>query len=123
MTEHNELLMFAKDAADFFERRVTHSSSPSGFPRSSKISSTRAPRLMDSSRWKMRCGVYFKRRAGTVPPATPVDTLPAYRLRCRHGDPKSAHENMRALKIGGDIDSINAHQCPFEINFARNDAA
>src|SRR6478735_8674760 len=59
MTEHNELLMFAKDAANLFERCVTHSSWPSGLPRSSKISSTRAPRLMDSSRWKMRCGVYF----------------------------------------------------------------
>src|SRR5262249_14500643 len=49
MTEHNELLMFAKNSADLFERRVTHSSWPSRLPRSSKISSTRAPRLIDSS--------------------------------------------------------------------------
>jgi hypothetical protein len=36
---------------------------------------------------------------------------------------ESAHENVRAFKIRGDIDSINAHQCSFEIDFARNDAA
>ena len=36
---------------------------------------------------------------------------------------ESAHENVRALKIGCDINSINADQCPFEINLARNDAA
>ncbi len=39
------------------------------------------------------------------------------------GDPESAHENVRTLKIGGDIDSINADQCSFEINFACNNAA
>src|SRR6476469_9108107 len=36
---------------------------------------------------------------------------------------EGAHENVRALKIGNDIDSINADQCPFEINFACNDSA
>src|SRR4029077_19251691 len=32
---------------------------------------------------------------------------------------EGAHENVRALKIGGDINSINADQCAFEINFTR----
>ena len=36
---------------------------------------------------------------------------------------ESAYENVRALKIGGDLDTINADQCPFKIDFARNDAA
>jgi hypothetical protein len=36
---------------------------------------------------------------------------------------ESAHENLRALKIRSNIDSINADQCPFEIDFARNDGA
>src|SRR5215471_18756160 len=36
---------------------------------------------------------------------------------------ESAHENLCALKSGGNIDSINADQRPVEIDFARNDAA
>jgi len=36
---------------------------------------------------------------------------------------ESAYENVGALKIGGHIDSINADQCPFEIDLAGNDAA
>jgi hypothetical protein len=36
---------------------------------------------------------------------------------------ESAYENVGALKIGGHIDSINADQCPFEIDLACNDGA
>jgi hypothetical protein len=39
------------------------------------------------------------------------------------GGSESAYENVCALEIGSDIDSINADQCPFEINFACNNAA
>ena len=36
---------------------------------------------------------------------------------------KSADENVRALKIGRDIDSINADERAFEVDFPRDDSA
>ena len=72
----------------------------------------------------MRCGVYFNT---TLPGQFRLQRRP---MRLQLVDytfaiigAEGAHENVRALKIGGDIDSIDADQCPFEINFARNDAA
>src|SRR6266571_3839401 len=60
VTQNREALIAAQDLADFFERGVAHSSSLRGFSISRRISRTRAPRSMESSRWKTRCGVYFK---------------------------------------------------------------
>jgi hypothetical protein len=36
---------------------------------------------------------------------------------------KSADENVRALEIGCDIDSVNADQCGFEVYFPPDDSA
>ena len=37
--------------------------------------------------------------------------------------PECAYENVRALKIGRDVDGIDADQRAFEIDFARDDTA
>src|SRR6266516_4869717 len=50
MTQNREMLMLAQDLADLLERGVAHSSSLLPFSRSCKISRTRAPRSMESSR-------------------------------------------------------------------------
>ena len=72
----------------------------------------------------MRCGVYFNTtcrdssacNAGRCASSLSITLLPLVAA-------ESAYENVCALEIGSDIDSINADQCPFEINFARNNAA
>ena len=50
MAQDREVLMIAQHLADFLECGVAHSSPPLGFSRSCKISRTRAPRSMESSR-------------------------------------------------------------------------
>src|SRR6266403_2206238 len=50
VTQDREVLVLAQDFADLLERSVAHSSSPLRFSRFCKISRTRAPRSMESSR-------------------------------------------------------------------------
>ncbi len=72
----------------------------------------------------MRCGVYFNTTCRDSSACNAGRCASSLSITlCAIVGAESAHENVRALKIGGDIDSINADQCPFEINLARNDAA
>src|SRR5688572_7649870 len=50
MTEHGEALVSAQDGADLVEGRVAHSFSAGGISICCRISKTRAPRSMESSR-------------------------------------------------------------------------
>jgi hypothetical protein len=50
MTQDREVLVLEQHLADLIEGGVAHSSSPLRFSRPCKISRTRAPRSMESSR-------------------------------------------------------------------------
>ena len=85
MAEHNELLMFAKDAADFFERRCYSLVLAVAFAdvvQNFEHARTAFDRLVEMKNEMRR--VFQHDVPGQLGLQRRRGTLPAYRLRCRH---------------------------------------